>query len=172
MYVYYALPLGPPSYPPSVPSRSLQSIELSSPCNTAGSHLLFDTWQWGCVCVCVCVNFILVTHPLSPLCPHVCSLRLCLYSCPGNRFVCTFFLDSTYRHWYMILVFLFLTYFTLYDSLWVHPHLYKWPSFVPFCGSHSQLMKWQATDFSLQRGRRKQAKLAFRANPSHCLFGP
>ena len=34
------------------------------------------------------------------------------------------------------------------------------------------VMKWQATDFSLQRGRRKQAKLAFRANPSHCLFCP
>ena len=72
----------------------------------------------------------------------------------------------------MILAFLFLTYFTLYDSLWVHPHLYKWPSFLPFCGIHSRLMKWQATDFSLQRGRRKQAKLAFRANPSHCLFCP
>ena len=28
--------------------------------------------------------------------------------------------------------FLVLTYFTLYDGLWVHPHLYKWPSFVPF----------------------------------------
>ena len=72
----------------------------------------------------------------------------------------------------MILVFLFLTYFALYDSLWVHPHLYKWPSFVPFCVIHSRLMKWQATDFSLQRGKRKQAKLAFRANPSHCLFCP
>jgi len=28
--------------------------------------------------------------------------------------------------------FLFLTYFTLYDILWVHPHLYKWPNFVLF----------------------------------------
>ena len=28
--------------------------------------------------------------------------------------------------------FLFLTYFTLYDGLWVHPRLYKWPNFVPF----------------------------------------
>ena len=31
-------------------------------------------------------------------------------------------------------VFLFLTYFTLYDWLWVHPNLYRWPNFVPFCG--------------------------------------
>ena len=35
----------------------------------------------------------------------------------------------------MIIVFLFLTYFTLYDRLWVHPLLYKWPTFVPFYGS-------------------------------------
>ena len=25
-----------------------------------------------------------------------------------------------------------MTYFILYDSPWVHPHLYKWPNFVPF----------------------------------------
>ena len=34
----------------------------------------------------------------------------------------------------MIFVFLFLTYFTLYASLEVNPHLYKWPSIVPFYG--------------------------------------
>ena len=28
--------------------------------------------------------------------------------------------------------FFFLTYFTLYDKLWVHPHLYQWSNFVPF----------------------------------------
>ena len=33
-----------------------------------------------------------------------------------------------------VFVFLLLPYFTLYDSLWVHPHLYKWPNFVPFYG--------------------------------------
>ena len=32
----------------------------------------------------------------------------------------------------MIHVFLFVTYFTLYDTLWIHPCLCKWPSFVPF----------------------------------------
>ena len=30
----------------------------------------------------------------------------------------------------MIFVFLFLTYFTLYDRLRVHPRLYRWHSFV------------------------------------------
>ena len=31
-----------------------------------------------------------------PWCPYVCSLHLCLYFCPGNRFICTIFLGSTY----------------------------------------------------------------------------
>ena len=35
--------------------------------------------------------------PLPPLCPHIQSLRLHLCSCPGPRFICTIFLDPTYR---------------------------------------------------------------------------
>ena len=35
------------------------------------------------------------------------------------------FSPPTYIHYYTVFVFLFLTYFTLYDSLQVHPHLYK-----------------------------------------------
>ena len=31
-------------------------------------------------------------------------------------------------------IYLFLTHFTLYESLWVLPRLYKWPTFVPFYG--------------------------------------
>ena len=26
------------------------------------------------------------------------------------------------------------SHFTLYDRLWVHPHHYKWPNFIPCCG--------------------------------------
>ena len=52
-----------------------------------------------------------------PWCPYVCSLHLCLNFCPANWFICTIFLGSTYMRYYTILVFLFLTYFTLYDSL-------------------------------------------------------
>ena len=29
-------------------------------------------------------------------CPYICSLHLCLYFCPANRFICTIFLASTY----------------------------------------------------------------------------
>ena len=35
--------------------------------------------------------------PLPPWCPYVCSLHLCLYFCPANRFICTIFLGSTYN---------------------------------------------------------------------------
>ena len=41
-------------------------------------------------------------HPppttFPPWCPYICSLHLCLYFCPANRFICTIFLDSTYMH--------------------------------------------------------------------------
>ena len=36
------------------------------------------------------------------------------YFCIVNKFICTIFLDSTYKQYYMIFVFLCLTYFTQY----------------------------------------------------------
>ena len=62
------------------------------------------------------------THPF-PSYPYICSLHLCLYFCFDPMILCTVFLDSTYMHQYTIFRFLFLTYFTLYDSLYVHPPL-------------------------------------------------
>ena len=59
-------------------------------------------------------------HPTAvfpPWCPYVCSLHLCLNFYPANWFICTIFLGSTCMRDYTIFVFLFLTYFTLYDSL-------------------------------------------------------
>ena len=67
-----------------------------------------------------------LSHPSSPTWyPYICREHLCLYSCFADRFICIIFLDSTYTLYYMILVFLFLTYIILYDNLWVHPHLCK-----------------------------------------------
>ena len=43
-------------------------------------------------------------------------------------------LDSTYKWYHMVLVFLFLTYFTWYDNLWLHPCCCEWHYFVPFYG--------------------------------------
>ena len=72
---------------------------------------------------------------------------ICLYSCPANRFICTIFLDSTYIHWYTIFVLLFLTYFTLYDRLQVHPCLYKRPNFIPFWLINSPLCIYTTSSF-------------------------
>ena len=63
---------------------------------------------------------------------YVCSLHLCLYFCFANKFICIIFLDSPCTLYYTILVFLFLTYLILYDSLYVHPCLCKWHIFIPF----------------------------------------
>ena len=67
-------------------------------------------------------------HPTSsfPLWyTQVCSLHLYLYFCFADKFICTIFLDFTYKQYYAVFVCLFLTYFTLHDSLWVCPHLCK-----------------------------------------------
>ena len=53
----------------------------------------------------------------SLLCPQVCSLYLCLYCSPTDRFINMLFLDSICMHWYPVFVLLFLTYFTLYNRL-------------------------------------------------------
>ena len=60
--------------------------------------------------------------PLLPLlCPQICSLCLLLHCCPANRIISTIFLDSIYMSQYTIFIFLFLTYFPLYNRLYVHP---------------------------------------------------
>ena len=41
---------------------------------------------------------------------------LLLYACPGNGFICTIFLNSTYTCQYTLFVFLSLTYLTLSDK--------------------------------------------------------
>ena len=58
------------------------------------------------------------SHHPSPLPhPHICFLHLRLYSCPANRSICIIFLDPTYMHYFTIFVFLFLTYFSLHETL-------------------------------------------------------
>ena len=54
---------------------------------------------------------------LLPLSPKVCSLLLCLPCCLAGRITCTIFLDFIYMFYYMVFVFLSLTYFTPYNSL-------------------------------------------------------
>ena len=99
---------------------------------TAGSYL-FYTYQ----CIHVKPNLPIQpsTTPL-PCFPPLVSIRLFSTSVslflpckPGHLYHFSRF------HIYALIyvfVFLFLTYFTLYDSLQVHPRLYKGPNFIPF----------------------------------------
>ena len=58
------------------------------------------------------------SHPTPfPLGIHTFVLYVCLCFCFGNKIIYTNFLDSTYMRYCTILAFLFLTYFTLYDTL-------------------------------------------------------
>ena len=110
LYVYTCLPPTPPSHP----SRSPGSTELSSLYDTAASHLLFI------LCDTVYVNITLPVRPIlcsSPsLCPRVCPLYLHVHSCPANRLFRatkpiyhTISLDSIYIYiLYTIFIFLFL----------------------------------------------------------------
>ena len=84
------LRLKPPSYPPSQPSKSSQSLEPHSLCLTAASwcyliHRGIYIYQ------CWSLNW---SHPpLPPLCPQVRSVGPHLCSCPANR-LGTWFLKS------------------------------------------------------------------------------
>ena len=64
------------------------------------------------------------SHPcLLPQSPKICSLYLCLFCCLTYRVIITIFLSSIYMCYYTVLVFFFLTYFTLYHRLQFHsPH--------------------------------------------------
>ena len=73
---------------------------------------------------CVYVTPSLPIHPLPPR-NHRFVFYVCDYFCLVNKFICTIFLDSTYKQ-YHIFVFLCLTYFTQYDSLQVHPRCCRW----------------------------------------------
>ena len=62
------------------------------------------------------------SHPrLLPQSLKVCSLHLCLFCCLAYRVTITVFLNSIYMHSYTVLVFLFLSYFTLNNRLQFHP---------------------------------------------------
>ena len=66
------------------------------------------------------------SHPrLLPQNPKVCSLHLCLFCCLAYRVIITIFLNSIYMHYYTVLVFFFLTYFTLFNRLQLYMEFRK-----------------------------------------------
>ena len=66
--------------------------------------------------------FLKSSHPCPlPQSPKVCSLYLCLFCCLAYRVIVTIFLNSISMCQYTVLVFFFLSYFTLYNRLQFHP---------------------------------------------------
>ena len=64
----------------------------------------------------VCVNPNLLIY-LIPFGNHNCVFYTLSLFLLGNKLICIFFLDSTYKLFHMIFVFLFLAYFIWYDNL-------------------------------------------------------
>ena len=62
------------------------------------------------------------SHPLPlPQSPKDCSIHLCLFCYLAYRVIISIFLNSIYMHYYTVLVFFFLAYFTLYNRFQFHP---------------------------------------------------
>ena len=115
--------------PPTLPIPPLQVV-TKQPADLpvlCGCFPLAIYFTFGSVYMSMPLSNIVPACPSPSLCPQVHSLCLRLYSYPAPRFFITtfFFLDSIYMCQHMVFVFLFLTYFTLYDRLQVHPPHYK-----------------------------------------------
>ena len=83
---------------------------------------IYYIWQ----CIYAHAALFVPAYPSHSPCPQVHSLCLHLYSCPAPEFFRTlFFFQIPYMCQHMLFVFLFQTYFTLYDRLQVHPPHYK-----------------------------------------------
>ena len=114
--------------PPTFPNPPLQMVTK----HRADVHVLC-----GCLPLAIYFTFVSIykftslshfvpVYPSPSPCPQVHALCLHLYSCPAPRFFRTFFfLVSIHMCQHTVFIFLFLTYFTLYDRLQGHPPHYK-----------------------------------------------
>ena len=102
------IPLGHPSAP--APSTLYHALNLDW---RFVSHMILYMFQ--------CPSPI-SSHPCPlPQSPKDCSIPLCLFCCLTYRTIITIFLNSICMHYYTVLVFFFLAYFTLYNRLQFHP---------------------------------------------------
>ena len=122
IYPHIPLPLASPSHPPYLTPLGGHKAPRSSPCAMwlVPPSYLFYIWQ------CIYVHANLSLRPSLPFplpvssSPFSTSVSLFLsYPYIFQNFF--FFLDSIYMCQHTVFVFLFLTYFTLYDRLQVHP---------------------------------------------------
>ena len=105
-----SLPPPSPSHPqghPSAPVLSTPSHALNLDWRSV-SHMVIYMFQ--------CYSLRSSHSRLLPQSPTVCSLHLCLFRCPECRVMVTIFLNSIHMRQYTVLVFFFLTYFTLYNT--------------------------------------------------------
>ena len=105
MYTYFLL-LEPPPPPPG-------HHRAPGGASRATQQLPIYLHEVVYVCRCYLLNLPHLRHP--PLCPQVCALCLCLHSFPAHRFIITI-VESIYMRSYRIFIFLFLTYFTVYNT--------------------------------------------------------
>ena len=110
------------------PPTSLHPIPLSCPREPALSALFhvsnLDWWSVSHMAIYMfqCYSLKSSHACLLPQSPKVCSFHLCLFKVLHiDRVIVTIFLNSIYMLWYTVLVFFFLTYFTLYNRLQLCP---------------------------------------------------
>ena len=116
--------------PPTLPIPPLQVVtqhqaDLPVLC---GCFPLASYFTFSSIYKSMSLSHFVPAYPSPSPCPQVHSLvGLHLYSRPAPRFFMTicFSFDSIYMYQHTVFVFLFLTYFTLYDRLQVHPPHYK-----------------------------------------------
>ena len=97
-------------------------------------------------CACQCWDLGL-SHPLlSPLCPRGCLIPVSLFLPCKQVHPCHFSRFHTYALIYDT-CFLFLTYFTLYNSLKIHPHQCKWLNCIYLLIVLKALLKCHLTFF-------------------------
>ena len=115
--------------PPSEPSSLFppHPVPLGCPRALALSALLHaSNLHWSSISHMVIYMFqcysLKSSHPhLLLQSPKDCSLHLCLFCCLVYRVVVIIFLNPIYMCHYTVLVFFFLSYFTLYNRLQFHP---------------------------------------------------
>ena len=118
----HVLPIVNP-FPTSFPVQSLWVIPVHQPQASCILH-----WTWTGDSFFYMILYMFQCHspkssppPPLPQSPKDCSIHLCLFCCLAYRVIVTIFLNSIYMHWYTVLVFFFLAYFTLYNRLQFHP---------------------------------------------------
>ena len=120
----YPLQVPHPKHPSFLPPHTIPLVRLSAPAPSIQYHALNLDWRF--------VSYMILymfqchspksSHPRPlPQSPKDCSIHLCLFRCLAYRVIITIFLNSIYMHYYTVLVFFFLAYFTLYNRLQFHP---------------------------------------------------